>query len=135
MTLKSNPSKTFYEENETTFQGLSPAECFGKFWHDIFSLKITTRKDPGSTDQLVDQLFLVCVDQLFSPRIPGKEDQRRLEEQERLKSHRLITGGRSTDSDDETLITPEKSDDLGRFSKYIREIILYNSTPKVNLIG
>ena len=74
-------------------------------------------------------------DQLFGPWIPGKEDQRRLEEQERLKSHRLITGGRSTDPDDEKLITPEKSDDLGRFSKYIREIILYNSTPKVNLIG
>ena len=77
-------------------------------------------------------------DQLFGPWIPGKDDQRRLEEQERLKSHRLINGGRSIDSeinDDGSLISQKKSDELGRFSKYIREIILYNSTPKVNLIG
>ena len=29
----------------------------------------------------------------------------------------------------------EKRDDLGRFNTYFRQIILYNSTPKVNLVG
>ena len=28
-----------------------------------------------------------------------------------------------------------KRDDLGRFNTYFRQIILYNSTPKVNLAG
>ena len=99
---KSNSSKTFYDEGKngkTHLQTIKPAECFGDFWNDIFSIKIIKKKDE------------------------------RITVQKNIKSHQIIHGVKNELSD------CKKRADLGRFNTYIRQIILYNSTPKVNLVG
>ena len=96
---KSSSSKTFYDEGKTDLQTITPAECFGDFWNDIFSIKIMKKKDERITIQ------------------------------KNIKSHQIIHGVKNELSD------CKKRADLGRFNTYIRQIILYNSTPKVNLVG
>ena len=48
---KSSSSKTFYDEGKTDLQTITPAECFGDFWNDIFSIKIMKKKDERITIQ------------------------------------------------------------------------------------
>ena len=72
-----------YQEDDGRNE-ISPSECFGDFWHDIFNLKIMT-----------------------------EEDEKESREKE-LKENQDVDRG---------------------LSNYIRQIILYNLTPKVNLLG
>ena len=96
---KSNSSKTFYDEGKngkTDLHTITPAECFGDFWDDIFSIKIVKKKDERITIQ------------------------------KNIKSHQINRG---------VNLIVKNVPDLGRFNTYIRQVILYNSTPKVNLVG
>ena len=84
------------EDDDEIREELSPSECFGDFWHDIFNLKIMTEEDEKRRKE-----------------IEKESKQKELKEQE-LQENQDVNGGVNT---------------------YIRQIILYNLTPKVNLVG
>ena len=77
---------------------LTTAEFFGDFWDDIFSLKITTRKD----------------------------EEERMKYQQNLKSHHLIHGG---------IVNQKSMSKRLEESGYLKKVMLFNATPKVNLSG
>ena len=79
------------EDDDEIRDELSPSECFGDFWHDIFNLKIMTEEDEKR-----------------------RKDLEKDNKEKELRENQDVNGG---------------------FSTYIREIILYNLTPKVNLVG
>ena len=95
MTSKSNSSKTFYKKD--ILKQLTTAECFGDFWEDIFSMKITTRKDEekGMKIQETDEMQAFMVDEKSVSEGPGESV----------------------------------------FKIYLRQVMLFNSTPKVTLAG
>ena len=92
--VKNNSSKTFYKKD--ILKQLTTAECFGDFWGDIFSMKITTRKDEekGMKRQETDEMQAFVVDVKSVSKGPGEV-----------------------------------------FKNYLRQVMLFNSTPKVTLEG
>ena len=67
-------------------QQLKDEGCFGDFWKDIFSMKITTKKDRERTK-----------------RGSAKPESKQFKE--------------------------------SGFNRYVKKVMLFNSTPKVNLVG
>ena len=89
--VKNNSSKTFYK-NESIKEKSKTVECLGDFWKDIFSLKITTKKE------------------------------RTIQE--------------NSKSDEESVSKRKENDQVeSRFKKYLREVMHFTDTPKVNLVG
>jgi len=95
---KNNSLKTFYTKG--ILEKMTSEECFGDFWEDIFSLKITTKKD----------------------------EKERLMIQDNVKSHNLVNGFKT-----ETPVGKKLAE--SGFANYLRRVMLFHSTPKVNLLG
>ena len=97
MMSKRNSSKTFYKSDD--LKQLSDEEFFGDFWEDIFTLKITTRKD----------------------------EEKRLKIQENLNSHHKVNGFKP--------VIKRLEEFKPGFKSYMRQVMFFNATPKVNLVG
>ena len=78
-------------------QQLKDEGCFGDFWKDIFSMKITTKKDRERTKQGVEKP--------------------------------------ETTFPVEDFESSSKQPTESGFNKYVKKVMLFNSTPKVNLVG
>ena len=101
MMSKRNSSKTFYKSED--LKNLSDEEFFGDFWEDIFSMKITARKD-------------------------REEQRRQMKIEDNLKSHHKVNGFKAENS------VAKRLEESG-FKSYMRQVMLFNATPKVNLVG
>jgi len=68
-------------------------------------------------------------DDIFSLKIMTKKDEKeRLEIQDNVKSHQLVNGFKP-----ETHVGKKLAD--AGFTNYLRRVMLFHSTPKVNLLG
>ena len=81
-------------KKEDKAEKLTDAKCFGDFWKDISSLKITTKKERAIQENPK------------SDNESGSKQKEKAQEESRFN-----------------------------FKKYIREVMLFNATPKVNLAG
>lgn len=101
--------KTFYRVDEKQILKYCTSDgSFDDFWNDIFNLKIMSREDEERK----------------------KNEDREIEENK--KSHALINGGYDRKTDNE-----KKIEILNRsyLKKYFKKVMIFNSTPKVNLVG
>ena len=99
---KSNIPKTFYKNG--MLQQFTLEGCFGDFWKDVFSMKITTKK----------------------------EREELMKKNENLNTHSFTNGLGEPFEDDKS--EPKRPKESG-FNNYIKKVMLFNSTPKVNLVG